>query len=54
MKNEADNLMYTAEKLTQQDLKDKIKPEQVEKVNSAVKDLREAVSSNILKKLRRK
>src|SRR6188472_1036801 len=37
VKNEADNLIYTAEKLTQQDLKDKIKPEQVEKVNSAVK-----------------
>src|SRR6187401_862772 len=54
VKNEADNLMYTAEKLTQQDLKDKIKPEQVEKVNSVVKDLREAVSSNNIEEIKKK
>src|ERR687898_97638 len=46
IKNEADNLVYSAEKLTQQDLKDKIKPEQVEKVNNAVKELKETMSSN--------
>jgi len=54
VKNEADNLIYTAEKLAQQDLKDKIKPEQVEKVNSAVKDLREAVSSNNIEEIKKK
>src|SRR6186713_954477 len=54
VKNEADNLIYTAEKLAQQDLKDKIKPEQVEKVNSVVKDLREAVSSNNIEEIKKK
>ena len=33
VKNEADNLVYAAEKLIKQDLKDKIKPEQSEKIN---------------------
>ena len=54
MKNEADNLIYTAEKLSQQDLKDKIKPEQVEKVNNAIKDLREAISSNNIEEVKKK
>jgi molecular chaperone DnaK len=54
VKNEADNLIYTAEKLAQQDLKDKIKPEQVEKVNNAVKELREAVSSNNIEEIKKK
>src|SRR5688500_7802170 len=54
MKNEAENLTYTAEKLTQQDLKDKIKPEQVEKVNNAVKELREAMSSNNIEEINKK
>ena len=35
VKNEADNLVYAAEKLVKQDLKDKIKPEQSEKINKA-------------------
>ncbi len=54
VKNEADNLTYTAEKLTQQDLKDKIKPEQVEKANNAVKELREAMASNNIEDLKKK
>jgi len=54
VKNEADNLIYTAEKLSQQDLKDKIKPEQVEKVNNAIKDLREAISSNNIEEVKKK
>jgi molecular chaperone DnaK len=54
VKNEADNLIYTAEKLTQQDLKDKIKPEQVEKVNNSVKELKEAVSSNNIEEIKKK
>ena len=53
VKNEADNLIYTAEKLTQQDLKDKIKPEQVEKVNNSVKELK-AVSSNNIEEIKKK
>jgi molecular chaperone DnaK len=54
VKNEADNLTYTAEKLTQQDLKDKIKPEQVEKVNISVKELKEAISSNNIEEIKKK
>jgi len=54
VKNEADNLIYTAEKLTQQDLKDKIKPEQVEKVNNSVKELKEAVTSNNIEEIKKK
>jgi molecular chaperone DnaK len=54
VKNEADNLVYTAEKLTQQDLKDKIKPEQIEKVNTAVRELKEAVSSNNVEEIKKK
>jgi molecular chaperone DnaK len=54
VKNEADNLIYTAEKLTQQDLKDKIKPEQVEKVSNSVKELKEAVTSNNIEEIKKK
>ncbi|HXW12222.1 MAG TPA: molecular chaperone DnaK, partial [Nitrososphaeraceae archaeon] len=54
VKNEADNLTYTAEKLIQQDLKDKIKQEQVEKVNISVKELKEAISSNNIEEIKKK
>ena len=54
VKNEADNLTYTAEKLVQQDLKDKIKQEQVEKVNISVKELKEAISSNNIEEIKKK
>jgi molecular chaperone DnaK len=46
IKNEADNLVYSAEKLVKDDLKDKIKPEQAERVNKAAQELRDAISSN--------
>jgi molecular chaperone DnaK len=46
IRNEADNLIYAAEKLVKQDLKDKIKPEQEDKVNKSVQQLRDAISSN--------
>jgi molecular chaperone DnaK len=45
-RNEADNLVYAAEKLVKQDLKDKIRPEQAERVNKAAQELRDAISSN--------
>jgi molecular chaperone DnaK len=45
-KNEADNLVYAAEKLVNQDLKDKVRPEHAEKVNKAVQELRNAMASN--------
>jgi molecular chaperone DnaK len=54
VKNEADNLIYTAEKLTQQDLKDKIKPDQIEKVNTAVKELKESITSNNIEEIKKK
>jgi molecular chaperone DnaK len=46
VKNEADNLVYAAEKLVKQDLKDKIKPEQADKINKAAQELKESLSSN--------
>src|SRR5919108_3327088 len=45
-KNEADNLIYAAEKLVREDLKDKIKPEQAERINKAAQELRDAISTN--------
>jgi molecular chaperone DnaK len=46
IRNEADNLIYSAEKLVKQDLKDKIKPEQEDRVNKSIQELREAIASN--------
>jgi molecular chaperone DnaK len=46
IKNEADNLVYSAEKLVKDDLKDKIKPEQAERVNKAAQEHKDAISSN--------
>src|SRR5213079_3407811 len=46
VKNEADNMVYAADKLVKQDLKDKIKPEQADKINKAAQELKEALSSN--------
>lgn len=54
LKNEADNLIYAAEKMTQQDLKDKIKPEQLEKMNAAIQALRAALSSNNIEEIKNK
>ena len=46
IKNEADNLIYAADKLVKQDLKDKIRPEQAEKINKASQELRDAMAAN--------
>ncbi len=46
VRNEADNLIYAAEKLVKQDLKDKVRPEQAEKVNKVIQELRDAIASN--------
>ncbi|MFQ5940755.1 MAG: molecular chaperone DnaK [Nitrososphaerales archaeon] len=46
-RNEADNMIYAAEKLVKQDLKDKITSEQAERVNKAVAALKEAVGTDI-------
>ena len=46
VRNEADNLIYAAEKLVKQDLKDKVRPEQAEKVNKLIQELRDAIASN--------
>lgn len=54
VKNEADNLVYAAEKLVKQDLKDKIKPEQSEKINKAASELKDAMTSNNMENIRTK
>jgi molecular chaperone DnaK len=46
IRNEADNLIYAADKLVKQDLKDKVKPEQAEKVNKLTQEIRDAIASN--------
>jgi molecular chaperone DnaK len=54
IRNEADNLIYAAEKLVKQDLKDKIKPEQEDRVNKSVQELREAIASNDVNSIKSK
>jgi molecular chaperone DnaK len=54
IKNEADNLVYSAEKLVTQDFKDKIKPEQTEKINKTVQELKEVIASNNIENLKNK
>jgi molecular chaperone DnaK len=54
IKNEADNLVYSAEKLVKDDLKDKIKPEQAERVNKAAQELKDAISTNSSDNIRSK
>jgi molecular chaperone DnaK len=54
IRNEADNLVYAAEKLVKQDLKDKIKSDQADKINRAVQDLRESISKNDIDNIRTK
>jgi molecular chaperone DnaK len=54
LKNEADSLIYAAEKLIQHDLKDKIKPDQAEKMNKAIQDLRNAITANNLDEIKNK
>ena len=54
LKNEADNLIYAAEKLVQHDLKDKIKPDQTEKMNKAIQELRNAISTNNIDEIKNK
>jgi molecular chaperone DnaK len=52
VRNEADNLIYAADKLVKQDLKDKVKPEQAERVNKLTQELRNAIASNNLEGVR--
>src|ERR687898_1092775 len=54
IRNEADNLVYSAEKLITQDFKDKIKPEQTEKINKAVQELKDVIASNNIENLKSK
>src|SRR5919108_18596 len=54
IRNEADNLIYAADKLVKQDLKDKVRPEQAEKVNKISQELRDAIASNNLESVRAK
>jgi molecular chaperone DnaK len=46
IKNESDNLIYSAEKLVNQDLKDKVTTEQKEKVNKSVQELKDSIATN--------
>src|SRR5215218_2969395 len=54
IKNEADNLVYAADKLVKQDLKDKVSPDQVEKVNKLTQEIRDAIASNNIENIKAK
>jgi molecular chaperone DnaK len=54
IRNEADNLIYAADKLVKQDLKDKVSPDQVEKVNKATQEIRDAIASNNMENIKAK
>jgi molecular chaperone DnaK len=54
VRNEADNLIYAADKLVKQDLKDKVSPDQVEKVNKVTQEIRDAIASNNLENIKAK
>src|ERR687898_788173 len=54
IRNEADNLIYAADKLVKQDLKDKVSPDQVEKVNKLTQEIRDAIASNNIENIRAK
>ena len=54
VKNEADNLIYSSEKLINQDLKDKLKPEQSEKIKKSIEELKNAITSNDMNKIKDK
>jgi molecular chaperone DnaK len=46
VRNEADNLIYAADKMVKHDLKDKVRPEQAERVNKLTQEIRDAIASN--------
>ena len=45
---QAENLVYSAERLVSQDFKDKIKPKQTEKINKAVQELKNVIARESL------
>jgi molecular chaperone DnaK len=54
LKNESDNLLYSADKLINQDLKDKVTPDQKDKVTKLISELREAISTNSIDTMKTK
>ena len=54
IRNEADNLIYAADKLVKQDLKDKVSQDHVEKVNKLTQEIRDAIASNNLENIKAK
>ncbi len=46
IRNEADSLIYSTDKLIKQDLKDKLSQGQIDKINRAVEDLKEALKGS--------
>jgi molecular chaperone DnaK len=53
LRNNADSLIYTADR-TKKDLADKLKPEQTEKIDKAVNDLKDAIASNDMSNIKQK
>jgi molecular chaperone DnaK len=53
LRNNADSLIYTADR-TKKDLADKLKPEQNEKIDNAVNELKDAIASKDLSQIKQK
>ncbi|RMF31670.1 MAG: molecular chaperone DnaK [Candidatus Nitrosothermus koennekii] len=53
-RNEADNLIYAADKMIKQDLKDKLSQEQIDRINKAVDMLKEALKGSDIQYIKSK
>jgi molecular chaperone DnaK len=53
LRNNADSLIYTADR-TKKDLADKLKPDQTEKIDKAVNDLKDAIASKDTSNIKQK
>ncbi len=54
IRNEADSLIYTTEKLVKQDLKDKLSQAQIDKINKSIEDLKEALKGSDIQIIKKK
>ncbi len=54
IRNEADSLIYTTEKLVKQDLKDKLSQAQIDKINKSIENLKEALKGSDIQIIKKK
>jgi len=54
IRNEADSLIYSTEKLVKQDLKDKLSQAQIDRINKVIEDLKEALKGSDIQIIKKK